>query len=98
MAKPLDAHTDKELEGALAEGGLTERKAAVAEEILRRRQDAKAEAIKEKNGWIGGILATLATVVSRRNWSILVLMEIEKLRGSKPQRSGLSVRLDFQKA
>ena len=31
-------------------------------------------------------------------WSILVLMEIEKLRGSKPQRSGLSVRLDFQKA
>ena len=43
----------------LAEGELTERKAAVAEEILRRRQDAKAEAIKEKNGWIGGILAAL---------------------------------------
>jgi len=41
MAKPLDAHTDKELEGALAEGGLTERKAAVAEEILRRRQGHK---------------------------------------------------------
>ena len=41
----------------LAEGELTERKAAVAEQILRRRQDAKAEAIKEKNGWIGGILA-----------------------------------------
>ena len=47
----------------LAEGELTERKAAVAEEILRRRQDAKAEAIKEKNGWIGGILAALALVL-----------------------------------
>ena len=59
MGRPLDTHTDKELEGVLAEGELTERKAAVAEEILRRRQDAKAEAIKEKNGWIGGILGYL---------------------------------------
>ena len=61
---------DKELEGVLAEGELTERKAAVAEEILRRRQDAKAEAIKEKNGWIGGILATLALILFglRRFW------------------------------
>ena len=70
MGRPLDTHTDKELEGVLAEGELTERKAAVAEEILRRRQDAKAEAIKEKNGWIGGILAALALVLFglRRFW------------------------------
>ena len=63
MGKPLDTHTDKELEGVLAEGELTERKGAIAEEILRRRQDAKAEAIKEKNGWIGGILATLTLII-----------------------------------
>ena len=62
MGKPLDAHTDKELEGALVEGKLTERKAAVAEEILRRRQDAKSEAIKDKHGLIGGLLAALALV------------------------------------
>ena len=54
----------------LAEGELTERKAAVAEEILRRRQDAKAKAIKEKNGWIGGILAALTLILFglRRFW------------------------------
>ena len=54
----------------LAEGELTERKAAIAEEILRRRQDAKAEAIKEKNGWIGGILAALTLILFglRRFW------------------------------
>ena len=63
MGKPLDSHTDKELEGRLAEGELTERKAAVAEEILRRRQDASSEAIKKNSGWIGGILATLALVL-----------------------------------
>jgi hypothetical protein len=60
MGKPLDAHTDKELEGALVEGELTERKAAVAEEILRRRQEAKSEAIKDKHGLIGALLAALA--------------------------------------
>jgi len=53
MAKPLDAHTDKELEGALAEGGLTERKAAVAEEILRRRQGTKSGTLeKSMVGWV----------------------------------------------
>ena len=63
MGKPLDTHSDKELEGALAEGELTDRKAAVAEEILRRRQDAKSEAIKAKHGWIGGALAALALIL-----------------------------------
>ena len=60
MAKPLDTHTDKELEGALAEGGLTERKAAVAEEILRRRQDTKSGTLREKHGWMGVLLAAFA--------------------------------------
>ena len=60
MAKPLDTHTDKELESALAEGGLTERKAAVAEEILRRRQDTKSGTLREKHGWMGVLLAAFA--------------------------------------
>ena len=70
----FDTHTDKDLEGVLAEGELTERKAAVAEEILRGRQNAKAEAIKEKNGWIGGILAAFTLVLFglRRFWRKLL--------------------------
>jgi hypothetical protein len=60
MAKPFDTRTDKELEGTLAERGLTERKAAVAEEILRRRQDAKSGALKEKHGWMGLLVAAFA--------------------------------------
>jgi hypothetical protein len=63
MAKPLDTHSDKELEGALAEGQLTERKGAVAEEILRRRQDAKTETLREKHGWLGVVLAAFGLVI-----------------------------------
>jgi hypothetical protein len=36
MAKPLDEQTDEELETALAQGKLDERKAATAKEILSR--------------------------------------------------------------
>jgi hypothetical protein len=64
MAKALDTHTNKELEGALAEGRFTERKASVAEEILRRRQDAKSGTLKEKHGWIGVLLAAFGLVSS----------------------------------
>jgi hypothetical protein len=53
MAKPLGSHTDKELEGALAEDRLTKRKAAVAEEILRRRKDAKRKATQSQ-AWLDG--------------------------------------------
>jgi len=63
MGKPLDTHTDKELEGALAEGELTERKAAVAEEILRRRQEAKSEMLKDRHGWMGVLLAAFGLVL-----------------------------------
>ena len=62
MAKPLEDQTDEELEQALAEGRLDERKAAVAREILSRRQQAKAEAIKRRFGWLGGVMATLGLV------------------------------------
>jgi hypothetical protein len=62
MAKPLEDQTDQELEQALAEGRLDERKAAVVREILSRRQQAKAEAIKRRFGWRGGVMATLGLV------------------------------------
>jgi hypothetical protein len=62
MAKPLDTHSDKELEGALAEGRLTE-KGAVAEEILRRRQGAKTETLRKKHGWLGVLLAAFGLVI-----------------------------------
>jgi hypothetical protein len=62
MAKPLEDQTDQELEQALAEGRLDERKAAVVREILSRRQQAKAEAIKRQFGWLGGVMATLGLV------------------------------------
>ena len=63
MAKPLDTHSDKEPEGALAEGRLNERKGAVAEEILRRRQDSKTETLREKHGWLGVLFAAFGLVI-----------------------------------
>ena len=67
MAKPLDVQSDQELEKALADGSLDERKEAIAKEILSRRWQAKSEAIKTNYGWLGGVLAALAlTVVAVR--------------------------------
>ena len=63
MANRQHLHSDKELEGALAEGRLTERKGAVAEEILRRRQGAKTETLREKHGWLGVLLAAFGLVI-----------------------------------
>jgi hypothetical protein len=62
MAKPLEDQTNRELEKALAEGKLDERKAAIAREILSRRQQTKAEAIKRQFGWLGGVMAALGLV------------------------------------
>ena len=59
MAKPLDTQTDKELEDTLAGGNLSDRKAAHAEEILRRRHDNKSDKLREKHGWFGAVLAAL---------------------------------------
>jgi hypothetical protein len=51
-----------ELDEPLSEGRLDERKAAVAREILSRRQQTKAEAIKRQFGWLGGVVAALGLV------------------------------------
>ncbi|MEZ0281676.1 hypothetical protein [Methyloceanibacter sp.] len=64
MAKPLDVQSDQELEKALADGSLDERKEAIAKEILSRRWQAKSEAIKTNYGWLGGVLAALALAVA----------------------------------
>jgi len=70
MAKPLDTQTDKELEETLAEGNLSDRKAAHAEVILRRRHDTKSETLKQKHGWFGALLAAvgLAILSLKRIW------------------------------
>ena len=68
MAKPLDEQTDEELETALAQGHLDERKAATAKEILSRRWQSKSEKIKGSYGWLGHVAAAvaLALVAIRR--------------------------------
>ena len=70
MAKPLEDQTDQELEEALAEGRLDGRKAAVAREILSRRHQAKAVAIRRRFWWLGGGIAALglALVALKRLW------------------------------
>jgi hypothetical protein len=70
MAKPLEERSDEELKRGLAEGEFGDKKALVAEEVLRRRQAAKAEDLKRKYAWFGGILAALsmALVALRRFW------------------------------
>ena len=68
MAKPLDEQTDEELETALAQGQLDERKAATAKEILSRRWQSKSEKIRGSYGWLGHVAAAvaLALVAIRR--------------------------------
>jgi hypothetical protein len=70
MAKPLEERSDDELKRGLAEGEFGDKKAVVAEEILRRRQAAKVEDLKRKYTWFGSILAALsmALVAFRRFW------------------------------
>ena len=74
MAKPLDVQSDQELEKALADGSLDERKEAIAKEILSRRWQAKSEAIKTNYGWLGGVLVALALTVAavrRVLWAVI---------------------------
>ena len=63
MARPLDEQTDEELELALANGQLDERKAAVAKEILSRRWQSKSEEIKSSYGWFGRAAAAVALAI-----------------------------------
>ena len=70
MATNLGDRSDKELEQGLAEGELGGKKALVAEEVLRRRREARADELKRKYKYLGGILAalTLAFMKLRRLW------------------------------
>jgi hypothetical protein len=70
MAKPLEERSDEDLQRGLAEGEFGEKKAAVAQEILRRRQEAKAQDLRRKYTWFGSILAALSLTLMalRRFW------------------------------
>lgn len=70
MAKPLEERSDEELKRGLAQGEFGEKKAVVTQEILRRRQEAKAEELKRKYAWFGSIIAALSLTLMafRRLW------------------------------
>ena len=70
MAKPLEERSDEELKRGLAEGEFGDKKAVVAQEILRRRQEVKTEELKRKYTWFGSILAVVSVVpvAFRRFW------------------------------
>ena len=63
MAKPLEERSDEELKRGLAEGEFGDKKAVIAQEILRRRQEAKAQELKRKYAWFGSILAAISVVL-----------------------------------
>ena len=63
MAKPLEERSDEELRSGLAEGEFGDKKAVIAQEILRRRQEAKAQELKRKYAWFGSILAAISVVL-----------------------------------
>ena len=69
MVKPLDERTDDELK-QIAAGELGDKKAIIAREILRRRQEAKSQALKDKYKWWGSMLAalSLALMAFKRIW------------------------------
>jgi hypothetical protein len=70
MAKPLEERSAEELERGLSEGELGDKKAVIAQEILRRRHEAKAQELKRRYTWFGSILAalSLALMALRRFW------------------------------
>ena len=63
MAKPLEERSDEELKRGLAEGEFGDKKAVIAKEILRRRQEAKTQELKRKYAWFGSILAAISVVL-----------------------------------
>jgi hypothetical protein len=69
MAKPLEERSDDELK-RVAAGELGDKKAVIAQEILRRRGEAKTQELKRKYTWLGSILAALsfALMAFRRIW------------------------------
>jgi hypothetical protein len=69
MVKPLDERTDDELK-RVAAGKLGDKKAIIAQEILRRRQETKSQALKSKYRWWGSMLAalSLALLALKRVW------------------------------
>ena len=61
MGNPSERHSDEELRQALADGTFEGRKAAVAEEILRRRNEERARRVVSEvwldRGDSGGIVS-----------------------------------------
>jgi hypothetical protein len=57
MAKPSPDDSDKQLQEGLASGTLEGRDALIAEEILKRRHEERAQSGGYKFGWLGAAIA-----------------------------------------
>jgi len=70
MAKPLEEHSDEELQRGVAEGEFGDKKKVIAQEILRRRQETKNQELKSRYIWGGSIVAALsvALLAFKRVW------------------------------
>ena len=70
MATPHQNQSDEELKRALAEGQLGERKAAVAEELLRRRRQERWEELAQEYKWLAVFVAAAALLsgLARSLW------------------------------
>jgi hypothetical protein len=68
LPEALHEFSDKELREKLASDELSEKKAAIARAILRRRRQDRLQAWFKRHGWLAAILAALglASVFSIR--------------------------------
>jgi hypothetical protein len=78
MAKPLEEHSDEELQRDVAEGEFGDKKKVMAQEILRRRQEPKTQELKRKYKWFGGIRAAHTQSCSSANQRYSVRLVREK--------------------
>jgi hypothetical protein len=64
--------SDKELREKLSTGELSDKKAAIARALLRRRRQERFQAWLKRHAWLGGILAAIGLVgifsVSKGSW------------------------------
>jgi hypothetical protein len=59
MPKPSEDLSDKQLHEGLSSGEFKERDALIAEEILRRRHNDRAQTGRYTFGWLGAALAAV---------------------------------------
>jgi len=59
MPDPIHELPDKQLREKLASGELSDKKASIAHETLRRRRRERVQAWLKRHAWLGAILAAI---------------------------------------